>query len=147
MGFNKDAFDKDKDAPSFPPRSRSQKPSDKDVVKVTFHQFRNDVRAMTSRLREIGCAGRHVAVVGKMSYDWAVVYLAVLSAGGVLVPLDRDWHEDTLADTATMADVELLFCDEDCASTAEAIAGALRTRLIDTLITDEHTAKQLLALS
>ena len=33
------------------------------------------------------------------------------------------------------------------ANKAEAIAGALRTRLIDTLITDEHTAKQLLALS
>jgi len=35
MGFNKDAFDKDKDAPSFPPRSRSQKPSDKGGIKAS----------------------------------------------------------------------------------------------------------------
>ena len=34
-GFNKDAFDKDKDAPSFPPRSRSQKPSDKGGIKAS----------------------------------------------------------------------------------------------------------------
>ena len=35
MGFNKDAFDKDKDAPTFPPRSRSQKPSDKGGIKAS----------------------------------------------------------------------------------------------------------------
>ena len=35
MGFNKDAFDKDKDTPNFPPRSRSQKPADKGGIKAS----------------------------------------------------------------------------------------------------------------
>ena len=104
------------------------KPTDKDVERVTFHRLRHDVRALAAWLAKAGCAGRHCAVVGKMSYDWAVVYLAVLSVGGVLVPLDRDWHADTLADTAKTADVEFLFCDEDCADRAEAIAGAVSLR-------------------
>ena len=101
------------------------KPSDKDIVKVTFHRFRNDVRAMASRLLEMGCRGRHCAVIGKMSYDWAVLYMSVLAAGGVLVPLDRDWHADTLADTAAKARVEFLFCDEDISDKAEVIAASV----------------------
>ncbi|MBQ8345312.1 MAG: AMP-binding protein [Clostridia bacterium] len=96
-------------------------PHDKDVVRISFHQLRNDVRALSSQLLSMGCAGKHCAVIGKFSYEWALLYFSVLSIGGVLVPLDRDWHAEDLADTLKKADAEFLFCDEDLADKEEII--------------------------
>ncbi len=97
-------------------------PSGKEVTKITFHQLRNDVRALSCQLIAMGCAGKHCAVIGKLSYEWALMYFATLSIGAVLVPLDRDWLADDLADTVGKADVSFLFCDEDIADKAAIIA-------------------------
>lgn len=96
-------------------------PLDRDVVKITFHQFRNEVRALASEMLAMGCAGKHCVVVGKFSYEWAVIYFSALSIGAVLVPLDKDWKAEDLADTAKKAKADFLFCDEDIAEKAKII--------------------------
>ena len=116
--------------------SYKEDPLHGEVIHVTFKQLRDDVRALASRLLRMGCAGRHCVVTGKPSYEWILVYFAVLSVGGVLVPLDRDWLADDLADTAARADAAYLFCDEDLADKADAVAS--RTNL-------EHSPVYLLA--
>ncbi len=88
-------------------------PHDKEVKKVTFTQLGEDVRALALELLDMGCAGRHCALIGKFSYEWALTYFAVLSIGGVLVPLDRDWLAEDLADTVKKANADFLFGDED----------------------------------
>lgn len=93
-----------------------------EVKTVTFAQFRDDVRALSSELISMGCAGKHCVVVGKCSYEWILTYYAVLSIGAVLVPLDRDWLAEDLADTCANADADYLFYDEDIAVKADAIA-------------------------
>jgi len=93
-----------------------------EVIHITFTQLRDDVRALASRLLAMGCAGKHCIVTGKPSYEWILTYFAVLSVGGVLVPLDRDWLAEDLADTAAKADAAYLFCDEDLHDKADAIA-------------------------
>ena len=92
-----------------------QSPLDRDVIKISFHQFRNEVRALASELLYMGCAGKHCAVIGRLSYDWAVIYFAMLSIGAVIVPLDKEWNSSDLADTAAKAKAEFLFIDEDIA--------------------------------
>ncbi len=100
------------------------KASDKEIVKVGFTKLRDDVRALSTELISMGVAGKHCVVIGKLSYDWALTYFSVLSAGGVIVPLDRDWTADDLADTATKADVAFLFCEEALSEKAEAVVAA-----------------------
>ena len=99
-----------------------------DVTRITFTQLRDDVRALGSKLLAMGCAGRHCVVTGKPSYEWILTYFAVLSVGGVLVPLDRDWLADDLADTSAKADAAFLFCDEELCDKADVIA--VRTALV-----------------
>lgn len=99
-----------------------------EVIHITYTQFRDDVRALASKFLAFGCAGRHCVVTGRPSYEWILTYFAVLSVGGVLVPLDRDWLADDLADTAAKADAAFLFCDEDLAEKADVIAS--RTALV-----------------
>ena len=102
---------------SFRPTPRSE------VEKKTFVEFREDVRALASELLAMGCAGRHCAVIGKLSYEWAELYYAMLSIGGVLIPLDRDWQAEDLAATVERADAAFLFCDADLKEKAAVIEG------------------------
>ena len=97
-------------------------PHRSEIEKVTFRQFRSDVRALASEMISMGCVGKHCVVIGKFSYQWALTYYAILSIGAVLVPLDRDWLAKDLADTAEKADASFLFCDESRADKAAAIA-------------------------
>ena len=98
------------------------KPTDKEVSTSSFTAFRSDVRALGSQLLSMGCAGKHCALIGKFSYEWALMYYATLSIGAVLVPLDREWSMAELADTVERADVEFLFCDADIKTKAEYIS-------------------------
>ena len=96
-----------------------------DVVKKSFVEFRDDVRALASELLSMGCAGRHCVVIGKLSYEWATLYYATLSIGGVLIPLDRDWQAEDLAATVERAEAKFLFCDADIKEKAAVIEGKI----------------------
>ena len=102
------------------------KPSDKESVGKSYVELRDDVRALSTEIISRGLAGKHIALIGKLSYDWVVVYYSVLATGSVLVPLDRDWGAPELADTVTKADVAWIFGETDikdkCAEVAS-IAG------------------------
>lgn len=88
-------------------------PHDKEIKRVTFSELCDDVRALSASLTDMGCRGRHCVLAGKLSYEWIVMYYAALSIGAVLVPLDRDWSAEELAETVKRADAEFLFGDED----------------------------------
>ena len=94
-----------------------------DIVKKSFVEFRDDVRALASEFLAMGCAGRHCALIGKLSYEWALTYYAMLSIGGVLIPLDRDWQAEDLAATVERAEAKFLFCDADLKEKAAVIEG------------------------
>lgn len=93
-----------------------------EIQNASFRQLRDDVRALASELISMGCTGKNCVIIGKFSYEWVLTYFSVLSAGGVLVPLDREWQAADLADTANKANAAFLFCDEDIAEKAEVIA-------------------------
>ena len=100
---------------SFRPTPRAE------VEKKSFVEFRDDVRALASELLSMGCAGSHCVVIGKLSYEWAALYYATLSIGGVLIPLDRDWQAEDLAATVERAEAKFLFCDADLKEKAAVI--------------------------
>ena len=98
------------------------KASDKDVVKISYNKFKDDVRALSSELISMGVDGKHCIIIGKSSYEWILTYYSVLIAGGVLVPLDKDWLAEDLTDTASKADAAFLFCDADIKDKADVVA-------------------------
>lgn len=97
-----------------------------DIEYRNYIQLRDDVRALASELLAMGCAGKHCVLIGNMSYEWAITFYAVLSMGGILVPLDRNWKAEDLADTAAKADGTFLLCDEDIKEKADVVAASLR---------------------
>ncbi len=97
-----------------------------EITKIKFSDLRDDVRSLACELSDMGCAGKKCAVIGKFSYDWVLTYFAVLSIGGVLVPLDPEWQKEDLADTASKAGISFLFCDEDIKAKGEYIAEQIK---------------------
>ena len=41
-----------------------------EITKIKFSSLREDVRSLACELSAMGCAGKHCAVIGKLSYDW-----------------------------------------------------------------------------
>ena len=97
------------------------KASAKEIQKVSYIKFRDEVRALATELISMGVEGKHCVIIGKNSYEWILTYYSVLIAGGVLVPLDRDWLADDLAETAATADIAYLFCENELKEKAEVV--------------------------
>ncbi len=91
-------------------------------VEISYLKLRDDVRALASEMIRMGCRDKNCVLIGKLTYDWIVTYYATLSAGAVLVPMDREWTKEDLADTVKKANASFLFADEDIKEKAEYIA-------------------------
>lgn len=94
---------------------------DKESVKVTYEQFREDVRALGTAFISRGYTGKHIAVTGKLSYAWICTYYALIASGAVMVPLDAEWEAEDLAHTVTFAECSTLICDREMKEKYEAI--------------------------
>ena len=122
------------------------KPRDKEIIKKTYPELRDDVRALATEFISRGVTGKHVALVGKLSYHWILVYYATLAAGGVLVPLDKEWLAKDLADTGAKAEVSFVFCDGDSIEKGVAIAEAAGAQQPIALEFGEGTIDELVEL-
>ena len=80
-------------AQNFPDRtamSYKDKPSDKTVKKVSFPQWRDDVRHLGTALIDKGLREENIAIVGENSYGWCCSFFAVMAVGSVTVPVDKE---------------------------------------------------------
>ena len=57
--------------------------------------------------------GDKVGVTGKNSPEWALAYLGVLFAGGIVIPLDYGLKNEEVEGLMKVAGVSVLFCDEE----------------------------------
>ena len=101
------------------------KPHDKEVVKVTYIEMRDHVRALGTEIIARGLHGKKIAVIGKHTYQIIQSYYAVLAVGSVWVPLDRDWAKEDLLDTVKNGECEFLMCDTDIAEKGKFITESL----------------------
>ena len=85
-----------------------------DRVTLTYKEALEKIKNLSYWMIENGVKkDDHVAVTGKNSPEWAIVYFATLFAGGVIIPIDaglRIEETETLLNTARPV---LLFCDEE----------------------------------
>ena len=63
---------------------------DKEVKKVTFNQWRDDVRNLGTALVSEGFREENIAILGENSYGWCCSFFAVMAVGSVTVPVDKE---------------------------------------------------------
>ena len=110
-------------------------PHDDEIQTRSYARLCEDVRCIAAAAAERGIpqAG-HCALIGKRSDGWVCTYLALLSVGAVLVPLDPDCSAEDLTDTVGKAECTSLFCSDDVfAHKASAITEATGIKTIVTI--------------
>lgn len=69
---------------------------DKEVKKVTFSQWRDDVRHLGTALIANNLREEKIAIVGENSYGWCCSFFAVMAIGSVTVPVDKELPADDI---------------------------------------------------
>lgn len=87
-------------AANFPDRtalSYKVHPSDTEVVRVGFPQWRDDVRNLGTALIEKGFREKNIALIGENSYGWCCAFFAIMATGSVVVPIDKELPAEDIA--------------------------------------------------
>ncbi|MBC8554615.1 MAG: AMP-binding protein [Candidatus Brocadiales bacterium] len=80
----------------------------------TYKEAQETILAVSNYLVKKGVKhGDRVAVTGKNSPEWAIAYLAILFAGGTVIPLDYQLKVDEIDYLMKFSDVSILFVDEE----------------------------------
>lgn len=83
-----------------------------DRVSLNYREAWDRIKRTAGYLLEQGVEpGDRVAVSGANSPEWAVAYLAILTAGGVVVPIDYALSSKEIAGLIKAAGAEILFID------------------------------------
>ena len=94
---------------------------------LTYQQVHTEVMRVSSYLQQQGLKeGDRVILDGKNSPQWAMSYLAVLFAGGVIVPLDNQMHIDRVITLSTFSEASFIFADGDVLEKLDANDGWVR---------------------
>ena len=88
------------------------KGEDKEIVDVTYAEFREDIYALGTALADAGISKNHVACVGENSYKWINTYLTTLLSDNVFVGIDKELPEKDLLHVITDSDTEVIFYGE-----------------------------------
>lgn len=83
-------------------------------VSLTYREAREKILKIAAFLNSQGLGrGKHIAVSGKNSPEWAVAWLSVLYAGSVVVPVDYQLPTKDIAALIKAGDVSAAFIDEE----------------------------------
>lgn len=88
----------------------------------TFLEFSKDIEACMDTICRYRMQGKHIAIVGENSYEWAVAFWAVTCTGGTAVAVDVEQTADEIMKAVRYADSEALILSE----TYEGILGKRR---------------------
>ena len=89
-----------------------------DVV-YTVRDFHDRVRQVGTALYELGLGGKHISIVSENSYNWIVVFFAIVCGGGVAVPIDKELPDKDISMLISKGDAEALFHSKAYKSTAQ----------------------------
>ena len=81
---------------------------------LTYKQVFDKIQTLAQWLVENGVKkGDHVAVTGKNSPEWAIVYLATMFASGTVIPLDYGLNETEVQNLIKASEPKIIFVDEE----------------------------------
>ena len=107
---------------------------DKEVRKVTFTQWRDDVRNLGTALISSGFREKTIAIVGENSYGWCCSFFGVMAIGSVTVPVDKELPAEDIDGIITTTDCKAVIFGKSSEARIKEILNNGGFRTVDTLI-------------
>ena len=76
---------------------------------ISHKEFRNDIKALGTKLVNMGLKDKRIAVISENRYEWGIVYLAVVTGAGIIVPLDKSLPDNEIESLIVRSEVEAIF--------------------------------------
>lgn len=84
-----------------------------DVIReITYSDFSRTITDLGAYITNNTDDKRHIACIGKNSYNWITVYLTALRGNGVFVPVDKELPEKDILHIINDSECSIVFCDE-----------------------------------
>lgn len=68
-----------------------------DVIDITYGHFVGAVKKISGYLTEMVGEGKHIALIGDISYEWLVSFYGIIYSGGIVVPIDKQLAMEDMA--------------------------------------------------
>ena len=82
-------------------------------IPVSFVEFFEKVRCLaTAFIRDFDVSSKRVAVVSENRFEWMLTYLAVTTAGGVIVPIDKELPIDEINSLIECSGTNICVCSK-----------------------------------
>ena len=85
---------------------------DKEHIKITYAEFARDIEALGSGLLTLDFINKRVAIISPNRYEWCTSYLAVGTAGLIVVPLDKSLPNNEIESLIVRSKVEAVIFDK-----------------------------------
>lgn len=128
---------KDKTALIFKSKDR------KTETEISYTKLREDIDSVSAYLIEQGLKGKRIAVIGPNSYEWVLIYYAVMNNVGVLVPLDKGLPEEEIANSLKLSKCEGIVYDATYEKTIKDLEESFGVKLEKNISMEELTQDKL----
>ena len=79
-----------------------------EMVTVNYDEYLTFLQKMTLAFGELGIKDQKVIVMGETSVQWITSYVATVTAGGVVVPLDTGILEDEMVNFINLSEAKVV---------------------------------------
>ena len=107
---------------------------DNEVRKVSFLQWRDDVRHLGTALIANGLREEKIAIVGENSYGWCCSFFAVMAIGSVTVPVDKELPVEDIDGIITTTGCRAVFYGKTAEAKVKEILNNKGFSTVETLI-------------
>lgn len=85
-----------------------------DVRELSYKQFCDNVINLSTALYAFGLKEKKIALIAETCPEWLQTYIAVICAGAVIVPIDKDLLPEQIAEFIDISECEAVFTTPDC---------------------------------
>lgn len=78
---------------------------------ISYIEYREDINALSTALLKYGAENAAVAAVGDNCYEYCLTYISTICSSGVIVPIDKELHQEDIYSIIKTADAKFVFCD------------------------------------
>ncbi|MBO4701074.1 MAG: AMP-binding protein [Lachnospiraceae bacterium] len=98
-------------------------PCETGEMRKTYHDLKEDINAFGTWMYKNKIKDKHVAIIGKNSYEWLVAFLACVNGGNVAVAVDKSLPANEISELLKLADV-------DCAMVTDQYVEKVDTKIV-----------------
>lgn len=83
------------------------------IEHISYNQMKYDICSMCSYISQKSLINCNIAIIGSLSYEWIITFLAITSSGNIAVTVDKDLCEDDTKKLLDQVNISGIFFNDE----------------------------------